>query len=581
MEGFDCTIFDGAARKKRSQISRRPWPESQPYPEFHDRSSFSSTPSLDDVSKVSSWENGFDTNPRRKELNHSQCFSPDCAVGAEDEKSHVNNEENGLLTAIVSCEEGQSVDKQSGKGIIASGNCKNTSKVKAGLAPFTSREEIYIGRKVESQNSGKYGGIAERLGSENKVKKVVKLKVGGVTHTFHANSASKVSDGGMLSAKNYQSSEASRLGPENLQGDLWHGHYVPDRSSCLQGIRQKDSSHGGFNFRKLSSIVKMSGKNTSGKVGDKLERIRKSKRVPKRHVFDGEFGEEDDDDEIRYLEKLKLSVDASYNKEEEGPGKKRRRFSKVGNLESDSSKSVEDWRKKLGPERVCGDMDFREDEELVSDGELESDDKQKKESVDTSSDGKRAIALTRRQRALRSNKDKDGPSNRGSSLIEFPDGLPPAPSRKQKEKLSEVEEQLKKTEAAQRRRMQVEKAAKESQAEAIKKILGQDSGRKKREEKIKQRQEELAQEKAANALKVAPNTIRCVNGPTGTVVTFSDDLGFPSIFNFKSCSYPPPRELCAGPLCANPYKYRHSKLNVPLCSLKCYKAVEEMTKTTN
>lgn len=94
----------------------------------------------------------------------------------------------------------------------------------------------------------------------------------------------------------------------------------------------------------------------------------------------------------------------------------------------------------------------------------------------------------------------------------------------QKEKLSEVEQQLKKAENLQRRRMQSEKAAREaevlptisfvllififfishlrirlsrafllSQAEAIRKILGQDSGRKKREEKMKKQRDELAQ----------------------------------------------------------------------------------------
>jgi len=40
------------------------------------------------------------------------------------------------------------------------------------------------------------------------------------------------------------------------------------------------------------------------------------------------------------------------------------------------------------------------------------------------------------------------------------------------------------------------------------------------------------------------------------------------------CSYPPPRENCVGPSCTNPYKYRDSKTKVPLCSLKCYKAVQ-------
>ncbi|MCI31489.1 INO80 complex subunit B, partial [Trifolium medium] len=57
--------------------------------------------------------------------------------------------------------------------------------------------------------------------------------------------------------------------------------------------------------------------------------------------------------------------------------------------------------------------------------------------------------------------------------------------------------------------------------------------RKKREDKIKKRQEELAQEKAANAEKHASNTIRYVMGPTGTVVTFPEEMGIPPIINSK------------------------------------------------
>ncbi|XXG79103.1 hypothetical protein AAC387_Pa09g0249 [Persea americana] len=87
------------------------------------------------------------------------------------------------------------------------------------------------------------------------------------------------------------------------------------------------------------------------------------------------------------------------------------------------------------------------------------------------------------------------------------------------------------------------------QKEAIRKILGQDSSWKKREVKLQKRRDELAQEKAAN----------------------DADLG--SIFDdWKPRSYPP-REKCAGPTCTNPYKYRDSKSNLPLCSLQCYRAV--------
>lgn len=115
------------------------------------------------------------------------------------------------------------------------------------------------------------------------------------------------------------------------------------------------------------------------------------------------------------------------------------------------------------------------------------------------------------------------------------------------------------------------------------------------------------QEKAANAAISLSKCVRTVMGPSGTVVTFPEDMGLPSIFDPKPSrydnqpreilalvcngidfifwwpenllvfvnSYPPPRESCAGPSCTNPYKYRDSKTNLPLCSLKCYKAIHE------
>ncbi|GKB90921.1 SWR1-complex subunit 2, partial [Tanacetum coccineum] len=62
-----------------------------------------------------------------------------------------------------------------------------------------------------------------------------------------------------------------------------------------------------------------------------------------------------------------------------------------------------------------------------------------------------------------------------TSQIEFPNGLPSAPPRKNKEIITEVEQQLKKADAAERHKMQNEKASRESEAKAIRKILGQDS----------------------------------------------------------------------------------------------------------
>jgi INO80 complex subunit B len=85
----------------------------------------------------------------------------------------------------------------------------------------------------------------------------------------------------------------------------------------------------------------------------------------------------------------------------------------------------------------------------------------------------------------------------------------------------------------------------------------------------------MAQKKADSAKQLASNGVRWVMGPSGTVVTFSENIGLPSIFN-NPCRYPPPREKCAGPLCNNKYKYRDSRTNLPLCSLQCYLAIHDV-----
>lgn len=45
----------------------------------------------------------------------------------------------------------------------------------------------------------------------------------------------------------------------------------------------------------------------------------------------------------------------------------------------------------------------------------------------------------------------------------------------------------------------------------------------------------VMQGKAANAITLASNTVRWVIGPTGTIVTFSEDMGLPSIFDPVPC----------------------------------------------
>ncbi|KAL8140345.1 hypothetical protein V2J09_006366 [Rumex salicifolius] len=226
-------------------------------------------------------------------------------------------------------------------------------------------------------------------------------------------------------------------------------------------------------------------------IAGKGPQIRKSRRVPKKRTLDEEFTDEEEDDEIRYLGNLRASKAGSgYRANQEIP--------------------------------ECPDFEYT---------------KGYGASVLDKGSARNELTITTRKRALQNGR---GASPASGPNVFFPNGLPDAPSKRQKEMLPEVEVLLRKAEATQRRRLQAEKAAKEAEAEAIRKILGQDSTRKKREEKIKRQQEELAQEKNAKATVLGPNTVRWVIGPSGTVVTFSDDLGLPNIFSSLSDSYPPP-----------------------------------------
>lgn len=595
MEGFGGFGFNGigsTARKRRSNTSRRPRNESQSFSDYRDVSSWSSTPPSDHMSKVSSDENtGYVSSSRNKELNQCSSKASSVNVTGETTQKMFKNEDggfgesneasiNGSFQGLTEQRHSGSDSKRCSEGVLAPANWKIRDTHTSGMISGTC-------------DSGPEA-VVDGLGNENKLKKV-KLKVGGVTHTIHAKSTSDgASVGGSSSTKSSRASDAPRQRQKLiLQDDSDDDNSPPPvKGSGLQGVPWKDFSRSGFSVAKGDSLKgKMPEEGFSMKQAGKYEPVRKSKRVPKKRVLDGAEDDEDNDEEIKYLEKLKTSkvstdYGAEYEDEEEDGGRKQRKISRVlkrngnGQYNVDvgdfgSSKGSKESKKSRSG-RAYEDIDYMEEEEALSDGEPETKKKKlRKEFVDSSGDSKREMAVTTRQRALQTSKDIS--ASIGVNFIEFPNGLPPAPPRKQKEKLTEVEQQLKKAEAAQRRRMQVEKAARESEAEAIRKILGQDSSRKKREEKIKKRQEELAQERAANALTISANTVRWVMGPTGTTVTFPNEMGLPSIFEPKLSSYPPPREKCAGPSCMNPYKYRDSKSKLPLCSLQCYRALHAKT----
>ncbi|XP_071736829.1 uncharacterized protein [Rutidosis leptorrhynchoides] len=373
---------------------------------------------------------------------------------------------------------------------------------------------------------------------DNVVKRV-KLKLGGVTRTIHAK-PQQHSTGGNL--------KQNMTSQDNSDQDSLKSQ---DPGIGLCGIPWKDFSSSGFSVRKANSVRRNI---TEENIYDSDNN---SKRVPKRRVLDDDDDDEDDA-ELRYLAKMKsksvINDDDVDDEEDEGEGrsKKQRKITSVLRM---------DTRKKSKTGREYKDDEYTGEEREYSDTVGE--------------DSSREMSVTTRRQALQSGRDL----STDSSVVEFPHGLPPAPPRKQKDKLSEVEYQLKKAEAAERRRIQAAKAARESEAEAIRKILGQDSSRKKRENKMKQKQDALAQERNLNTATLSSNTVRWVIRPTGTIVTFSDDIGLPNIFDSKSSSYPPPREPCAGPSCSKPFKYRDSRSKLPLCSLLCYKAVQETPQT--
>lgn len=172
------------------------------------------------------------------------------------------------------------------------------------------------------------------------------------------------------------------------------------------------------------------------KQADKLhiatssEPTRKSKRVPKKRVFDDE-----DDDEIRYLEKLKTSkefTDDSAEIDDSESGAKKKKISKLPKNKNLTYEMDEDYpfsrsnkenRKKVRAGKEYDDTDYIEEEEPGSDGEPEIKRRKLKETSGSPADV-RSEPLTTRQRALQS-----GKGGNGESLIEFPNGLPPAPSR--------------------------------------------------------------------------------------------------------------------------------------------------------
>ncbi|XP_027331228.1 uncharacterized protein LOC113846788 [Abrus precatorius] len=404
------------------------------------------------------------------------------------------------------------------------------------------------------------------LRTGNKPKKL-KLKLGGVTHTIHTKSKTETGFSGGSFVTNFSE------GPKPQDDTNGNDACSFDKRRGLGDASLKPSrTESGFTAENHSHR----GKRTEQSVNVIHERVHKSKRITRKGALSVGFSDEDNEDaELHYRETSHASKQAVSRRRDDCrsstvPGKfyvaQRSQIDDLIDLGTPGS--IEDGKKKLNLEKKSDDWDYVEEDPTSSD-ESESERKMsKRESVHLFVQGKEGTIINR-------NCSVDSFKDVLSSIVDISDDSVPTVSKRKRGKLSEMELQLKKAEAAQRRKIQSEKAARDAEAAAIRKILGQESGRKKKQEKMNKRRDEFAKEKSTNTLILGSNTVRWTMGPQGTVVTFSEDIGLPSIFQMIRSSYPPPREKCAGPNCTNVYKYRDSKSKLPLCSLGCFKAIRE------
>lgn len=216
--------------------------------------------------------------------------------------------------------------------------------------------------------------------------------------------------------------------------------FTSDKRTGLLRPPLNDASRNIYNAGNADSLSgRMPDENIYVNKMEKDEPVRKSKRVPKRRLLIDTL--DDEDVEVRYLEKLKTSKVSTGCSVEDKDDKEResgtqRKISWLSKRNSDakyavnmgdysSSRSVKETKKSRSG-RVYGDTDYVEEEEPVSDCELDSKRKKpRKEFVELLGDHKRERSVTTRQRALLTGKDVSSTA----SLIEFPNGLPPAAPR--------------------------------------------------------------------------------------------------------------------------------------------------------
>ncbi|KAG0474101.1 hypothetical protein HPP92_015958 [Vanilla planifolia] len=211
--------------------------------------------------------------------------------------------------------------KRSSEGVLGPANWKNLSKLKENLEVNSLSSEQY------GQSMHLSAGSSNTL-VESKLKKV-KLKVGGVT-TYH-------------SCKIQWRILMIVILPEKGQGETWKDAVGPNssRGKIAEGI--------------------LSGRQRAQSLVLSSEPVRKSTRVPKRRVLDGEFDDGEEDDEQKYILRLKRlggTADFEYRNE--------KRCGR-GGWGLQLVKSAEPIAEKITVRRLSDDTDYVEEDEPVSD----------------------------------------------------------------------------------------------------------------------------------------------------------------------------------------------------------------------
>ncbi|CAM6029123.1 unnamed protein product, partial [Sphagnum balticum] len=394
----------------------------------------------------------------------------------------------------------------------------------------------------------------------------LKLKVGGITHTLVSDSMKKKPVPSTLEIQD--SDEEDEMTEPKLDYPPPKAHKDTERTHS-PSFRPRPEMRQGWGDHSSPSVRLIGQSRAKPLFEPKVVSeapspvVRKSSRIPKRRVLDGDEEESEDANQTQRQLSHGRGVQRVEEDIEEDEGQQ------PEEEDSEDEDLIVKAPGVISDEEDLEDLEEEDDEEVA--GRAKRAKVQQLHGSGNKGKPSTGAALTARQRSMQSSKEADGDAV--LSLIEFPGGLASPLGHKGKGKLSEAERQVKRAEAARRRKQQVEKAAIEIQATAIQKILGQDSTRKRREDRLHKQRQEIEQEKKMAELVAATNSIRWSLGPSGTVVSFAEDVGLPNFFNTGPCRYPPPREKCSAPLCPNTYKYRDSKSKVPLCSLECYKVV--------